>query len=800
MARRAPCLTVQTLSDRIVPAFDLAIDGDFATSNVNSAFAAGTTTFTATGSGARLDVADIATALTLGNVVITTGSGGSQAGDVSWALDSSFDDLSYFGDATRTLTVRPSASATGGDVSIDGVTLAFDDNLILAIDTTAPTATDGNVAMTDFTSVFDANEIVVTAGGGDVQLPGFLATGSGPISVSGNDITSSSASVITAGTSAAVSGAVDVSNGSLTVQAGTSACIDGSVDGAGGFTVGGATVDLAGSIGATTPVNSVTFASGTVNLDSNTVSAGTIAVGDGDPFAGGPAVLGVATGAVTGDVTVNVDGVLAPGGVAAAGTLAITGNLTFDGGAYSLNLGPTTDQVTVSGDVTILAGTALGDADSTGVLNAADGVKKIIDFGGSLTGEFNNAPAEGAKFLLGSDALELGHYGPAANGVTVRQAGREANNTATGSDGDGTGYTIKMTGPGDLVRARDAFGGLILILRNTTDKSSVTVSTKVNASDDQVALSGVSINGRLGAFNAKKVNLEGPLTATGPVKSLAFASVVAPITLGGGAADKTSLAVGAGFGDITTPGTLSITATREFGADVNANAVGAVKVGGTLFGTGADWDVATGITSLTAAEIQGLTINAASIGSVTATGGGPNKVAGDIANSAFVLTGSSGGFGLKTLTAKANVRNSRFDVLAGGVSAVTVGRFIDSQLYIRYTPGLDLTTGSFTGEAALTKFTTTAKVIGDTANPMNWAFAGSQVAAPTLGTVRLSGLKTVSGADPVGFKFSTAGGSVQTTTSDALAADVPLKANLTPDQVGTPDALSGDFFYFDATP
>jgi hypothetical protein len=799
MARRAPRLSVETLTDRIVPAFDLAIDGDFATANVNSVFASGTTTFTASGTGATLDVADIATALTVGDVMITTGSGGSQTGDISWVFDSSFDELVYFGSDARTLTLRPSASATGGDVSIDGVALSFDDNLTLTIDTTLPAA-DGDVILSDSTSVFSASQFTVAAGTGDVQLPAYVSADSGAVAITAANVMAGSSSYVSAGTTVAINGAVDVSAGGLSVLAGTTATVAGPVDGAGDLTLGGTDVVVAGSVGAGTSLNSLTFAGGAVNAGANSISALSIAVGDGDPFVGDLAVLGVATGTITADVTVNVDGVLAPGGVGAAGTLTITGSLTFDGGAYSLNLGAITDQVVVSGDVNIFAGTALGDADSTGVLTAADGEKKIIDFGGTLTGEFNNAATEGAKFLLGADALQLSHYGPAATGVTIRQAGRETNNTAIGADADGTGYTVKLTGPGDLVRATDAFGGLILVLRNTTDKSSVTVSTKVNASDALVALAGVSINGRVGAFNAKKMNLEGPLTATGTVKTLAFANVVGPISLGGGAADKTTLTVGSGFGDITTPGTLSIAATGAFGADVNANAVGAVKVGGTLFGTGAGWDVATGITSLTAAEIQGFSVNAAFIGSVVATGGGPNKVAGDVANSAFVLTGNAGGVGLKTLTAKANVRNTRFDVLAGSVSAVTVGRFIDSQLYVRYTPGLDFTTGTFTGEGSLTKFTTTAKVIGDVENPMNWAFAGSQVAASTLGTVRLSGLKTVSGADPVGFKFSTAGGSIQTTASDALAAEVPLKANLTPDLVGTPDALSGDFFYFDTTP
>ncbi len=220
MARRAPRLTVETLSDRIVPAFDLAINGDVATSNVGSVFAAGTTTFTATGSGATLDVADIGTALTVGNVVITTGSGGAQSGEITWVFDGSFDDLSYFGAESRSLILRPSASATGGHVTIDTVTLSFDANLALTIDTTLPAA-DGDVVLTDFTSVASAGQFTVTAGTGDVHLPGFVSTDSDAVTIAAANIRAGAFSVISAGTDATLTGAVDLSAGGLSLTAGS---------------------------------------------------------------------------------------------------------------------------------------------------------------------------------------------------------------------------------------------------------------------------------------------------------------------------------------------------------------------------------------------------------------------------------------------------------------------------------------------------------------------------------------------------------------------------------------------------
>jgi hypothetical protein len=83
MRRPGPRLAVEALGDRIVPALDLTIDGDSLTSNVSPSSAGGTTTFTAIGPAATLSVADIEAALGNGNVEISTGAGGIDAGNIT---------------------------------------------------------------------------------------------------------------------------------------------------------------------------------------------------------------------------------------------------------------------------------------------------------------------------------------------------------------------------------------------------------------------------------------------------------------------------------------------------------------------------------------------------------------------------------------------------------------------------------------------------------------------------------------------------------------------------------------------
>src|SRR5439155_1767400 len=75
---------VERLEDRIVPAFDLTLSLN-PTVGVTATVVPGTTTFTATASGANLSWADIANtlAVTGDNVIVNSGGGGTEAGNIT---------------------------------------------------------------------------------------------------------------------------------------------------------------------------------------------------------------------------------------------------------------------------------------------------------------------------------------------------------------------------------------------------------------------------------------------------------------------------------------------------------------------------------------------------------------------------------------------------------------------------------------------------------------------------------------------------------------------------------------------
>src|SRR5262245_33105817 len=151
-------LVLRPMEDRIVPAFTLTIDGDVPANvdiQADTTTVPGTTTFSPTATGAILDADAIVAALAVGDVLLTTGTGGIEPGAINWLRNSVADDLTDFTSPTRTLTLRPDASALAGDVVLIGVNLSFAGNIGLTIDTTAPMA-DGQILLTSNTSVVGA--------------------------------------------------------------------------------------------------------------------------------------------------------------------------------------------------------------------------------------------------------------------------------------------------------------------------------------------------------------------------------------------------------------------------------------------------------------------------------------------------------------------------------------------------------------------------------------------------------------------------------------------------------------------
>jgi hypothetical protein len=355
----------------------------------------------------------------------------------------------------------------------------------------------------------------------------------------------------------------------------------------------------------------------------------------------------------------------------------------------------------------------------------------------------------------------------------------------------------KLTGGGELVAFEDTSGLLNVFTRSTTARSRLTLTGKADASDDRLMINRIRADGPLAAVNAPTGILFGDLTAAGPVKAVTLEFAIAPITLGGSATDKTTVKAETLGSNLITPGVVtSLTATGALSGSVTAAAIGTVKTPGSISGL---MLTAGAVKSITAGDIFGMYVTAGSVGSITTTGGGPAHLAGDLYATSLILTGddgSRGHYGLKTLTVRGSVRDSGIIVQAGNVGTVTVGRFLNTTLYLNYTPSASFDTGGFDSAAhfKLTKFTTTAGVIGDPANPINWAFAGSQIAADTIGTVKLSGLKTANLGTGIGIKFRTAAGSVQLTTADVTGdPELPFNTNLAPAGI----ALAGDFYLLD---
>jgi len=225
--------------------------------------------------------------------------------------------------------------------------------------------------------------------------------------------------------------------------------------------------------------------------------------------------------------------------------------------------------------------------------------------------------------------------------------------------------------------------------------------------------------------------------------------------------------------------------------------VGSVKIGTILTDpSGSAW-FAPSFKSITAGAIQDLDLFANFLTTLTVTGNAAAGLAGYVTNSRFTLNGNSGpatgSFGLKTVVVKGNVLGSTFDVQEGNVGTFTVGRFNSSNLYLDYVPGATFDVGGFETPTAfkLGRFITTAITAGNPDLDLNWAFVGSQIAADTIGTVRLSGVDTDNTGTAFGIKFRTAAASVQTRTAGPMA--LPLNKNLTAGAL----AQAGDFFLLD---
>jgi hypothetical protein len=172
-ARRTQCAprrryshkpVVEGLEERVVPAFDLTVGAGQATANISSVSVLGTTTFTPTASGAFLNANDIFTALSSGNVVVTSGALGAETGNITIAagltgpngLNNSLTFESGTGaNLVGNITVNGDLVAgTGGTLplSLDATgTLTLNADLNAGPAVIALTATSGSIVQTSGT-------------------------------------------------------------------------------------------------------------------------------------------------------------------------------------------------------------------------------------------------------------------------------------------------------------------------------------------------------------------------------------------------------------------------------------------------------------------------------------------------------------------------------------------------------------------------------------------------------------------------------------------------------------------------
>ena len=654
--RRRARLTVESLEERAVPAYAMTIDGDFPSFNVAQTSSGGVTTFRATGPGANVRVDELMIALTIENVVVTSGTGGGEDGSISWTADSVDDYPSdYFG-PLHSLTFRPGSDATAGDVTLDTVILPFNDNVDFTIDTTLP-AVNGDIDIANDVRIVNAHSLTLNAGTGEVfwesQNP-LPTTDSGDTHVTAATFVSTAfgATLITNTGNLEFDAPIDVNSNDLALTSlfGT-VTLNQPVDGPGVLTLSGlGGVAINADIGAFNSLDGITFAGGTTTYGSHSITATNMLV-QGDPINFVDAILS-GTGDLTGDLEVSTFGTVAPGGVGTIGAIGLFGNLTIDnGGVFALDVGATTDQIAVDGDV-VLQGATLGGG-GLGPLTAAGDVP-IITLTGDVTGQFDNAPL-GVGLFLDGGPIQVTNYGPAGSDITIAQILPVAGGVATGADADGTAYTVKLTGVGQLIAFEDAFNTLNLIVTGSTIKSVLSVTTKANASDDVLAIGDVRITGSLGGFTAPGGSVNGAITATGTIKAISVLEAFNALLLGGVATDTTTIKAANWFADINIPGILSTIKVGNdfFGLLFDAAGVGKATVGLILGGGSTGWNILGSVASLTAGQINGLDLTANFAGTITAKGDPKRHLSGDVQFSTFTLLGNDGNpktsYGLKSL-------------------------------------------------------------------------------------------------------------------------------------------------------
>ncbi len=441
---------LEALEDRVVPAYDLHITFASSTSNVTASTNAGTTTFEATGPGATLNFIDVTNELQAGlNVIVTTGSGGNEAGNITrgyeFAVGGTFPSgttLSFRTGSGPNLVgnmdlpgLVPDAGALNLDVQAAGsvqfggsfgkaalplqaITLSSTNGSITSVNPTLFGSTLTATAATgvNLTTAVGSLEARTATGGVTVRNTGNLAVGGITAGLSGVDVTTSgTVDVQTTGTLTVNSSGDDITTASGNIVLTADDVVLGQAVNAGSGTVTlrpastGREINLgtnvSGTLGITqAELNQIT--AGTVVVGRNDIATGTVAVSAAVGVTGSRNLTvttardidirsGVTLSTVDGDLTLSANQQAAPTSGTFIGIDLFGGTVTATGtGSVTLrgrggDTGDFNVGVRIVGDVSGRSTTVVGTGGlSSGVANYGidhQNGKTITSTGGTVT-------------------------------------------------------------------------------------------------------------------------------------------------------------------------------------------------------------------------------------------------------------------------------------------------------------------------------------------------------------------------------------------------------------------------------
>jgi filamentous hemagglutinin family protein len=540
-------------------------------------------------------------------------------GPVNGAYNLSFTNLGAVTFDSTVGAATPLTSLTLGT----SVSPTFDGNVTLAGNSTT------GVGLSIATATTLGGDVTVVGGSGNVTFSGGVTGGghaldvtttsvvtfgntlSGLTSLTTTGSTTINSNITTTNGGVTIGGATTL-GGNFTISAGTGAVdFKGTVNGAHKLTIsdsGGTTFES--TVGATTPLTSLTTGTGLTTLDGNiSTTNGSVTLG-GATTLGGSVTISAGTGAVTftGAVsgahalTISNSGSTAfsagfsgltglttgsgtttvSGGASVSGPTMLHGNLTITAGTSAVDFAGTVDgahvlSITDTGGVTFestvgattpLTGLSTGTGTTTldGNVTTTNG---NVTIGGLTTLGSDITISAGTGAVTFNGAVDGAHNLAISNSGAVTFDSTVGANTALASLTTGTGTT---TFDGNVTTAN----GSIAVNGATTLGGNVTINTGSGAVTFTGAVSGAHAltisNSGSTAFNAGFSGLTGLTTGSGTTTVSGAASVSGPTLLGG------NLTITAGTSAVNFAGTVD----GAYGLTISGS--GSVTFGGVVGG------------------------------------------------------------------------------------------------------------------------------------------------------------------------------------------------------------------------